>query len=134
MPGLSDRRASQLQFNGGLSKWFQEKRPESQANIPVNKSPRVILLKSQEGLESLFTRGCAPAPRCRWEAEVIFLADASVNPEGKGMRSDLLEKKARYGASQKFLRIKRSIHEERKQTVSRLFLRKSLRHFLFRLG
>jgi len=60
----------------------------------VNKSPRVIFLESQEGVESLFTRGLrsgAMAAGC--EVEVIFLADAAGRPRTeKQVRIDLLVK------------------------------------------
>ena len=61
----------------------------------MNKSPRVIFLESQEGLESLFTRGLRTgAMAAGWEAEVIFLADASGRARTeKQVRIDLLVKK-----------------------------------------
>jgi len=60
----------------------------------VKKSPRVIFLESLHGLESLFTRGLrSGAMAAGWEAEVIFLADASGHPRTeKEVRIDLLEK------------------------------------------
>ena len=61
---------------------------------PVNKSPRVIFLESQEGTESLFTRGLrtgAVAAGC--EVELVFLADATGRPRSeKQVRIDLLVK------------------------------------------
>jgi hypothetical protein len=64
------------------------------SNTTVNKSPRVIFLESQEGVESLFTRGLrsgATAAGC--EVEVVFLADEAgrVRSE-KQVRIDLLVK------------------------------------------
>jgi len=60
----------------------------------VNKSPRVIFLESQKGIESLFTRGLrSGAIAAGWEAEVIFLADAAGHPRTeKEVRNDLLQK------------------------------------------
>jgi hypothetical protein len=60
----------------------------------VNRSPRVIFLESQEGTESLFTRGlCSGAIAAGWKPEVIFLADAAGKPRTeKEVRTDLLEK------------------------------------------
>jgi hypothetical protein len=60
----------------------------------VNKSPRVIFLESQEGVESLFTRGlCSGAVAAGWKPEIIFLADASGHPRSeKEVRIDLLHR------------------------------------------
>jgi hypothetical protein len=60
----------------------------------VNKPPRVIFLESQQGVESLFTRGLRTgAASAGWEVEVIFLADASGHPRTeKDVRIELLEK------------------------------------------
>jgi hypothetical protein len=60
----------------------------------VNNSPRVIFLESQEGLQSLFTRGlCSGAVAAGWKPEIIFLADASGHPRTeKEVRIDLLQK------------------------------------------
>ena len=61
---------------------------------PVNKPPRVIFLESQEGTESLFTRGLrtgAVAAGC--DVELVFLADATGRPRSeKQVRIDLLVK------------------------------------------
>jgi Glycosyl transferases group 1 len=61
----------------------------------VKKYPRVIFLESRQGLESLFTRGLrSGATAAGWEAEIIFLADASGQARTeKEVRSELLEKK-----------------------------------------
>jgi len=60
----------------------------------VNKAPRVIFLESQEGIESLFTRGLrtgAIAAGC--DVELVFLADATGRPRSeKQVRIDLLVK------------------------------------------
>jgi hypothetical protein len=60
----------------------------------LNKSSRVIFLESQEGVESLFTRGLrSGAAAAGWEVEVIFLADASGRQRTeKQVRIDLLVK------------------------------------------
>jgi Glycosyl transferases group 1 len=61
----------------------------------VTKLPRVIFLESQEGIESLFTRGLRTgATAAGWDAEVVFLADhtGKIRTE-KEVRIDLLEKK-----------------------------------------
>jgi len=60
----------------------------------VNKTPRVIFLESQRGIESLFTRGLRTgATAAGWEVEVIFLADASGQARSeKEVRIELLEK------------------------------------------
>ncbi len=57
-----------------------------------NNLPRVIFLESQEGIESLFTRGLrSGAAAAGWNVEVIFLADAAGNPRTeKQVRIDLL--------------------------------------------
>jgi hypothetical protein len=66
----------------------------SRLNAGVNKVPRVIFLESQEGTESLFTRGLrsgAAAAGC--DVEVVFLADAAGRPRSeKQVRIDLLVK------------------------------------------
>ncbi len=61
----------------------------------MNRSPRVIFLESQEGVESLFTRGlCSGAVTAGWKPELVFLADSSGNPRTeKEVRTDLLEKR-----------------------------------------
>ncbi len=60
----------------------------------MNRSPRVIFLESQEGVESLFTRGlCAGAIMSGWKPEVVCLADAAGKPKSeKEVRTVLLEK------------------------------------------
>ncbi len=60
----------------------------------MNKLPRVIFLESQEGIESLFTRGLRTgATAAGWDAEVIFLADHTGKPRTeKEVRIDLLER------------------------------------------
>ena len=60
----------------------------------MNTSPRVLFLESQEGVESLFTRGLrSGAMAAGWEVEVIFLADAAGQPRTeKQVRIDLLVK------------------------------------------
>ena len=61
----------------------------------MNKLPRVIFLESQEGVESLFTRGLrSGATAAGWTAELVFLSDHTgrVRTE-KEVRIDLLEKK-----------------------------------------
>ena len=60
----------------------------------MNPSPRVIFLESQEGLQSLFTRGlCSGAIAAGWKPELIFLADAAGRPRTeKDVRNDLLQK------------------------------------------
>ena len=60
----------------------------------MNRSPRVIFLESQEGFESLFTRGlCSGAVAAGWKPEILFLADAAGRPRSeKEVRTDLLEK------------------------------------------
>jgi hypothetical protein len=64
------------------------------SNPSLDKPPRVIFLESQEGTESLFTRGLrsgAIAAGC--EVEVVFLADAAGRPRSeKQVRIDLLVK------------------------------------------
>jgi hypothetical protein len=58
----------------------------------VNKKPRVVFLESQEGTETLFTRGLRTgALGAGWEAELIFLADSAGNLRSdKAVRIDLL--------------------------------------------
>jgi glycosyltransferase involved in cell wall biosynthesis len=70
-------------------------RIKTRTQIRVNTTPRVVFLESQEGLESLFTRGLrSGATAAGWEAEVIFLADASGQPRTeKDVRIDLLTKR-----------------------------------------
>jgi glycosyltransferase involved in cell wall biosynthesis len=60
----------------------------------VNRSPRVIFLESQEGVESLFTRGlCSGAVTAGWKPELVFLADSDGKPRTeKEVRTALLEK------------------------------------------
>ena len=60
----------------------------------MNKTPRVIFLESQQGIESLFTRGLrSGAAAAGWEVEVLFLADASGQARTeKEVRIELLEK------------------------------------------
>jgi hypothetical protein len=62
--------------------------------MSANTAPRVIFLESQEGVESLFTRGLrsgAVAAGC--DVEVVFLADAAGHPRSeKQVRIDLLVK------------------------------------------
>jgi len=60
----------------------------------VNKTPRVIFLESRQGIESLFTRGIRTgALAAGWDAEVIFLSDASGRSRTeKEVRIELLEK------------------------------------------
>jgi hypothetical protein len=55
-------------------------------------SPRVIFLESQEGVESLFTRGLrSGAIAAGWKPELVFLADANGVPRTeKEVRTDLL--------------------------------------------
>jgi hypothetical protein len=59
----------------------------------MKKSPRVIFLESQNGIESLFTRGLrSGAIAAGWEADVIFLADAAGKSRTeKEVRNELLE-------------------------------------------
>ena len=56
--------------------------------------PRVIFLESQQGVESLFTRGLRTgAAAAGWNVEVVFLADASGQARTeKEVRIELLEK------------------------------------------
>jgi hypothetical protein len=60
----------------------------------VKTNPRVIFLESRQGIESLFTRGIRTgAISAGWDAEVIFLSDASGRPRTeKEVRIELLEK------------------------------------------
>jgi hypothetical protein len=60
----------------------------------VKQSPRVLFLESQQGIESLFTRGLrSGAEAAGWETEIIFLTDASGRPRTeKEVRIDLLVK------------------------------------------
>ncbi len=64
--------------------------------MPVKKQPRVVFLESQEGVESLFTRGLRNgAAAAGWQTELVFLADADGHARTeKEVRYDLLEKQA----------------------------------------
>ena len=57
-------------------------------------TPRVIFLESQEGIESLFTRGLrSGAAAAGWETELVFLAGPDGQPRTeKEVRTDLLMK------------------------------------------
>ena len=85
-------------FNPAPSRWppnFHFRSTQTpKKNYPVNPSPRVIFLESQEGLQSLFTRGlCAGAVAAGWKPEIIFLADAAGRPRSeKDVRIDILQK------------------------------------------
>ncbi len=61
----------------------------------MNPSPRVIFFESQEGLQSLFTRGlCSGAVAAGWKPEIVFLADAAGRPRTeKDVRIDLLQRR-----------------------------------------
>ena len=61
----------------------------------MNTTPRVIFLESQEGVESLFTRGLrSGATAAGWEAELVFLADSAGKPRTeREVRTELLTKR-----------------------------------------
>jgi hypothetical protein len=64
------------------------------SKMAVNTPPRVIFLESQEGVESLFTRGLrSGAMAAGYAVEVVFLANAAGHPRSeKQVRIDLLVK------------------------------------------
>ena len=66
----------------------------TKTTLSVKTSPRVIFLESQEGIESLFTRGLrSGAIAAGWKPELVFLADAAGHPRTeKEVRTDLLMK------------------------------------------